>query len=113
MMPGMNPKMMKQAMKKMGMQQEDIDAVEVIIRCPDKELVVTDPTVAKVKAMGTEQITVSGEITERELSTGPEISEEDIKTVVEQTGASEEEAEKALEELEGDIAAAILNLKSE
>ena len=36
---------------------------------------------------------------------------DDIKMIVEQTGASEEDAKKALEE-EGDIAAAIMKLKS-
>jgi len=40
-----------------------------------------------------------------------EISDEDVQLVVEQTGASPEEARKALEETGGDIAAAILKLK--
>ena len=42
----MNPKMLKQAMKKMGMKQEDIDASEVIIKCSDKEIVIRNPQFA-------------------------------------------------------------------
>lgn len=109
----MNPRMMKQAMKKMGMAQEDIDATEVIIRCPDKEIVITEPAVAKIKAMGSEQFTVSGNVHERELETIPVIDEEDIKTVAEQANVDEEKARDALESAEGDIAKAILELKGE
>ena len=32
--------MMKQAMKRMGIKQEEIDAQQVIIRCEDKEIVI-------------------------------------------------------------------------
>jgi nascent polypeptide-associated complex subunit alpha len=39
------------------------------------------------------------------------ISEDDVKMVAEQTGASEENARKALEESNGDIAEAIMKLK--
>ena len=34
--------MMKQAMRKMGMSQEEIDATEVIIKTPEKELIISD-----------------------------------------------------------------------
>jgi len=111
MIPGMNPRMMKQAMKKMGMAQEDIEATEVIIRCLDKEVVITDPAVAKIKAMGSEQYTVSGNVTERALSSEPSIDEDDIKTVMEQSNVDEEKAKEKLEETKGDIAKAILELK--
>ena len=43
----------------------------------------------------------------------PEISEEDIKTVSEQTGADEETAKKTIEKNKGDLAAAIMELKKE
>jgi len=97
-------------MKKMGMAQEEIDATEVIIKCPGKEIVITEPAVAKIKAMGTEQFTVSGNVNERALSSEPEINEDDVKTVMEQTNVSEEKAKEALEKASGDIAKAILNL---
>ena len=111
MMPGMNPRMMKQAMKRMGMAQEDIDATEVIIKCPDKEIIISNPSVAKIKAMGTEQYTVSGEVEERELSTAAEINEDDIKTVMEQTNVDEAAAKEAIEKAEGDLAKAIIDLQ--
>jgi nascent polypeptide-associated complex subunit alpha len=113
MMPGMNPRMMKQAMKRMGIQQQDIEATEVIIKCPDKEIVITNPSVAKVNMMGQETWQISGESEERELDVKAEINEEDIKTVAEQTGVSSDEAREAIEKNNGDLAAAIMELKKE
>ena len=113
MIPGMNPRMMKQAMKRMGMTQQDIDATEVIIKTPDKELVIHNPQVAKINVMGQETIQVIGKIEERELSTEAEITEEDILTVMEQAHVSKEEAEKAIKEHEGDLAAAVLSFKDD
>lgn len=103
---------MQQMMKKMGIAQVDVEATEVIIKCPDKEIVITEPSVAKVKAMGQEQFTISGNVQERALSTEAEITEEDIKTVMEQASVDEEKAKEALEKAEGDIAKAILDLTS-
>jgi len=111
MIPGMNPRMMKQAMKKMGMQQEDLEATEVIIKTPDKEIVFPQPTVAKVKMMGQETWQISGDFEERALDSTPDISEEDIKTVMEQTDVTEEAAKEAIEKHSGDLAAAIMELK--
>lgn len=112
MIPGMNPRKMQQMMKRMGIQQVDIPATEVIIKTEDKEIVITEPNVAKVNMMGKETFQIDGNVHERELSSKPEISEDDIKTVIDQTGASAEDAKKALEENNIDIAAAILSLKS-
>lgn len=98
-------------MRKMGMAQEDIDASEVIIKCPDKEIIITEPSVAKIKAMGTEQFTVSGNVHERPISSEPEIREDDIQTVMEQANVSEQAAKEKLQETKGDIAKAILELK--
>lgn len=112
MFPGMNPRKMQQMMKRMGIQQVDIPAKEVIIRTEDKEIVITEPSVAKVNMMGKETFQISGNVHEKELSSEPEINEDDISTVAEQANVSSEEAKKALEESKGDIAAAILSLKS-
>ncbi|MBN2458335.1 nascent polypeptide-associated complex protein [Candidatus Woesearchaeota archaeon] len=113
MIPGMNPRMMKQAMKKMGIKQEEIDSNEVIIRCPDKEIVISPASVQKVNMMGQETFQVSGDISERELSIEPEISDDDIQTVVDQTGVSKEKAIEAIEASKGDLAIAIMNLQKE
>ena len=108
----MNPRMMKQAMKKMGMTQEDIEATEVVIKTSDKEIVINNPQVAKVNAMGQETYQITGEAEERELSSEPDINEEDVKTVMDQTGVDEEKAKQAIEDSSGDLAAAIMKLKS-
>ncbi len=110
MIPGLNQRKVQQMMKQMGIQQVEVDAVSVVIRTPEKELFFENPQVSKVNMMGQETYQVVGSPTIRELSTF-EVSEEDIATVVDQTDASEEDARKALEETEGDIAGAILKLK--
>jgi len=109
MLPGMNPRKMNQMMKKMGIQQVEIDAVEVIIKTPEKEIVITNPSVSKVNMMGQQTYQVVGEEHERELETKPEISDDDVKTVMEQTGSDEEAARKAIDDAEGDLAQAIMD----
>jgi alpha-NAC-related protein len=105
---------MKAAMKKMGMQQEEIDADEVIIKLSggEKEIVIRDPSVAKIVAMGQESFQISGEHEERtrETESTQEFNEEDVKTITEQTNVSETEAKAALAKVNGDLAAAILFL---
>ena len=113
MFPGVNPRQMQQMMKKMGIQQVEIPATEVIIKTEDKDIIITNPQVSKVNMMGQETFQIVGEIHEQEHSSTPEISEEDVKTVMEQTSCSEEEAKKTLEETEGDLAETILKLKKE
>ena len=107
---GMNQRAMKQAMKKMGMQQQDIEATEVIIKTKDKELVFANPQVSKISVMGQETYQIVGEAQERVREV--EISADDVKTVAEQASVSEDEARKALTESKGDLAEAILKLKA-
>lgn len=99
-------------MRQMGIQQQEISATEVIIKTEDKEIIITNPSVSKVNMMGQETFQVSGKIQERKLSSEPEISEEDVKTVLEQAQVNESEARQSLEKHHGDLAAAILDLKS-
>ena len=96
----------------MGIKQEEIDAREVIIKTSDKDIIIKNPQVSKVNMMGQESFQISGDIEEKELSSEPSTNEEDIKTVMEQTNCTEEEAKAALEEAQGDLAEAILKLKS-
>jgi len=107
----MNPRKMQQMMKQLGIQQVDIPAKEVIIKMEDKEIVISNPSVAKVNMMGQETFQISGEVEERELSTTPDISQEDVKTVMEQAHVSEQEARKAIEDANGDLAEAIITLQ--
>ncbi len=105
--------MMKQAMKRMGISQEDIEATQVIIRCHDKDIIIDDPQVAKVNMGGQATWQVMGMAREEQRKTQVAISEDDVKTVMDQADVSEEAARAALENTQGDIAAAILDLQDE
>ena len=107
MFPGINPKDMKKVMKRMGIKQEEIEANEVIIKCADKELIIKNPQVSKINAMGQETLQVTGDIEERSLE---EFTEEDVKVVMEKTNCSADEARKVLEKNKGDLAKSILDL---
>ena len=104
----MNPKAMKQAMKKMGMKQEEVPATEVIIKTPNsKDIIIRNPKVMLVEMMGEESFQITGDV---DLISP--MNENDVKTVMEQAHCSEEEAKAALEKADGDLAEAILNLQS-
>ncbi|MFX0097186.1 MAG: nascent polypeptide-associated complex protein [Candidatus Hodarchaeota archaeon] len=115
---------MERAMRKMGMKVETLDtAEEVIIRLPDKEILISSPQVFVTDTKGHKVFQISGNVTERGYSAEgkeypleevrhAEPPEEDIKLVAEQTGVSSEEAKAALMASGGDLAQAILSLKS-
>lgn len=114
MMPGMNPRQMKQAMKRLGMQQVDIDdAIEVIIKCPDRNIVISNPNVSKINMMGQETFQIVGEYTEESIDSTPDISDEDIETVMQQADVTREKAEEAIKRANYDLADAILQLTEE
>lgn len=115
MIPGMNmnSRQMKQAMKKMGISQDQIDAQKVIIRLSDRDLIIDNPEVSKVNMMGQETFQVVGEVREEVLDTAPSIDEEDIQTVISQTSVTKEQAIEAINDAKGDLAQAILSLKKE
>lgn len=102
---------MQKAMKRLGIQQEELDAHEVIIRLADKDLVIANPQVAKVNMMGQETFQVSGAVEERERSAEPDISADDVQAVMDQTGVSRDKAVAAVKKHHGDLAAAILELQ--
>ena len=110
MFPSIDPKKMNALMKQMGMSQTEIDANRVIIECKDKNIIIENPSVMKIKMQGQENFQISGDITEVEKSESEDTTEEDIKTIIEKTGCSEEEAKQALEDSNGDLAEAILSL---
>tara|TARA_Y100000310_G_scaffold255534_1_gene263013 strand:+ start:6881 stop:7222 length:342 start_codon:yes stop_codon:yes gene_type:complete len=113
MIPGLNSRQAKEMMRKMGMKQEEIEAREVIIKTDDKEIIIQNPQVSKVNMMGQETFQVVGQPVERELSSEPEINEDDVKTVMDQTGATEEKAREVIAASDGDLAKAIMSLKGE
>ena len=110
MMPGkINPKKMKQMMKQMGMEMEEIEGVErVVIYTPAGNYVFDDAQVVATTMQGTTSYQITGDARFEEAV--PEIPDDDVALVASQTGATEETARAALVETRGDIAAAILKL---
>lgn len=108
-MGNLDPRKMKKMMKQMGMETEEIEAEEVIIVKEDEEIHIKSPDVNKIDMMGQEtfQITGEEEVEKREM----EIPDEDIDMVVQKADVSEEKAEKALRDNDGDIAKAIKDLQ--
>jgi len=105
----MSPKQMKAAMRKMGIKMEEIEGVnEVIVRAKDKDYIIREPSVTMIDVQGEVMFQVAGrvEVVEKEGA----IPKEDIMLVAQQAGVSEEEARKALEATDGDIAEAIIRL---
>ena len=110
MLPGINPREMQKAMKRLGIRQEEIEAHEVIIKTSGKDIVIKNPHVSKVNMMGQETLQISGDMIEIEKSA--EISEDDIATVMDQANCTKEQALGALEQSNGNIAEAILKLQN-
>ena len=120
---GLNPRKMKQMMEQMGIDLEDIDAEEVIIKTPDEELVFSDAEVQRMDAQGQQTYQVVGEPESRERGAGGDsesgsgdaaddaIPQEDVDIVVQRADVGEDTAREALEEAEGDLAAAIASLE--
>ncbi|MBP2132449.1 nascent polypeptide-associated complex subunit alpha [Methanomicrobium sp. W14] len=109
MIPGVNPKQMKQMMKKLGMKMEELEDVErVVVYTKKGNYVFEGAEVVTTTMQGatTYQIQGTPEFVEAE----PEIPDDDVKMVSEQANVSDEEALNALKETKGDIAEAILKL---
>jgi len=105
-----NPRDLQKAMQRMGVQQKEVEALEVIIRCEDKDIVIQKPQVAKVSMMGQESWQITGVAIEKSRSSEPEIKEEDVQTVMSQANVSKEKALEAIKESKGDLVEAILKL---
>ncbi|MEM5797804.1 MAG: nascent polypeptide-associated complex protein [Candidatus Aenigmatarchaeota archaeon] len=98
-----DPNQIEKLAKKLGLKTEQISADEVIIKTANKDIIIKKPQITKMIFAGQETFQISGEVQEG-------IKEEDIALVMQKTGVSREEAEKALKK-EGDIAKAIISLK--
>ncbi len=128
MMPGLgrqNPRQMRQMMKRMGMNIDEMeDVLEVIIRKSGEDLVILEPsvTIMDVKGQRTYQIMGDVKVVQRSASegseeeagepedTGPRIPPEDIALVAQQAGVSEDVALEALRNADGNPAEAIMTL---
>jgi Nascent polypeptide associated complex NAC len=107
----MNPRMMRQMMKQMGIKMEQLQNVEeVTITTKDKRYVLKDPEVTVINAPGQKSYQVVGEaIVEEKATEGIKIK--DIELVAQQANVSKEKAKEALTKSSGDLAEAILSLQ--
>src|SRR4030042_5061687 len=97
---GLNPKKMQEMMKRMGMGQEEISASRVIIeKINNSRIIIDNPSVTRISMQGHESFQIAGDI--REESDKESTAKEDIKTIIEKTGSTEEEARNALESSDG------------
>jgi nascent polypeptide-associated complex subunit alpha len=113
MMPGrMNGRQLNQMMKRFGINVKNIDNVEkVIIQTDTKEYIFEDAEVSVMEAQGQKTFQIIGNpIIKNKGGEREDTLKEDVKLIMEQTGKSEAEARKALQETNGDIAEAILKL---
>ena len=123
---GMNPRKMKQMMKQMGIDVDELEAEEVVIRTADgEELVFDAPDVTRMDARGQQTYQVVGEAETREASAGGaegesddadegaagEIPDADVEIVAQRAGVPEDDAREALDETDGDLAAAVERLE--
>ncbi len=83
---------------------------EVIIRMPDKDLVIKNASVSEMKMKGTRVFQVMGDDVEERLRERPKYTREDILLVAQQAKVNEAKAEQALKDADGDLAQAILRL---
>ncbi len=108
-----NPREMRRLMRQL--KAKEIDAYEVIIKARDGDYIVEDPQVMAMEIQGQKMLQVVGELKKIEKKEEKEelpYTDEDIQLVMQQTGCTEEEARKALEEANGEPAEAIISIMS-
>ncbi|MGC9121504.1 MAG: nascent polypeptide-associated complex protein [Thermogladius sp.] len=117
MITGFSPRELKRALKRMGLDVEELSGVEKVeFYLKDRRIVVESPQVVVIKSKNQTVFQVVGEA--KEETTGKEqreavvaVNEEDVEFVASQAGVSKEEARRALIETRGDIAEAIIRLR--
>lgn len=126
---GLNPRKMRQMMKQMGIDVDELDVEQAVIRTTDgEELVFESPEVTRMDARGQQTYQVVGDPEVREAGAdgeddavettgdgssagGTSIPDDDVEIVAGRTGVSEAEAREALEAEDGDLAAAVSRLE--
>ena len=131
---GLDPKKLNQMMQQMGVNMDEIDAEEVIIRTADEDLVFTDAEVQRMSGQGMETYNIVGSPEERPRGEGgasaveapaddaddaaasggddsSAIPQDDVELVAMRADVSESAAREALEAEDGDLAAAVERLE--
>jgi len=103
----------RRMLERMGLDMNQIpDVKEVIIRTSSKDMVIREANVSEINAKGMRVFQVMGSEVEEIEREQPKFTEEDVLLVAQQAGVSQERASVALEESNGDLAQAILQLSS-
>lgn len=103
----------RRMLERMGLDMNQVpDVKEVIIRTSTKDLVVREANVSEINAKGMRVFQVMGNEVEEIEREKPKFTEEDVLLVAQQAGVSKERASVSLEENNGDLAQAILQLSS-
>ena len=101
-----DPKKIEQMMKKLNMKVQQIPAEVVIIKTKEKSIIISKPEIMLADMMGREVYQISGEVSE-----SVPINEEDVRMVMDKTGKDRDTVVQKLEELNNDLAKAIMELK--
>ncbi len=115
----MNPGQMKKLMQQMGIKNTEVPATRVVIESSEGNLVVENPSVTMIEMGGQKTLQIMGDIHEEKASekngkTSKQESEQsDVELVMARAKCSKEEAEKALEQSNGDIVEAIMLIEKE
>lgn len=112
---------MAKLMQQMGITTEEIDANRIVIEKKDGlRLVIENPSITQIDLKGQKMFQVTGEPREEQAGKkGKEETEEktegeeDVEIIMRKTGASREQAQRALDEAGGNIAQAILSFHNE
>lgn len=125
----MNPRKMKQMMKQMGIDVEELDAERVVVETADGDLVFEDPQVTRMDAQGQQTYQIVGDPdevadagagsagaveaadTDEDAGDAGGIPDDDVALVAERAGVPESLARETLEAHDGDLAAAIAELE--
>lgn len=99
-------KKVEEMMKKLNLKVRELEAERVLIQGKNKEIIIKKPQVMIADMMGKEVYQITGDVYERIPP-----KEEDIKIVMTKTGKDRETVVKKLEELNNDLARAIIELK--
>ena len=133
---GLNPRKMKQMMKQMGIDVDELDANRVVIETPDDDLVFEAPQVTRMDAQGQQTYQIVGDpevvadagtsgsaaAIEGDADAAPSdatagdsgadaIPAADVSLVADRAGVPESMARETLEAHDGDLAAAIADLE--
>jgi nascent polypeptide-associated complex subunit alpha len=109
---GLDPRKMQKMMKQMGIEMNELDATSVVIETPEETLHFDDVQVTRMDAKGQQTYQIIGEPRIEEGTVAVEaVPAEDISLVASRAGVDEDVAAAALEDAEGDLAAAIAALE--